>query len=290
MKVLVTGATGQLGYDVVLEGKAQGLDMIGVGSSDFDLTDEKQVARYIDAVQPDVIIHCAAYTKVDQAEVHPNVCKKVNVLGTKHIVQAAQKRDTTFLYVSTDYVFDGKKDQPYTEKDETNPINVYGQTKLAGEHIVQRLLDKWFIVRLSWLFGKNGRNFVTSMVELAKTRNTLNVVVDQVGSPTYTLDAANVIIQLIQTSSFGIYHVTNTGYCSWFAFAEEIFTQLRKQQVNVLPIPSEQFPSLAERPVNSRLDHRKLVDVGISPLRHWKEALHHYLKQINRTTHFEKDR
>ncbi|MDY0409198.1 dTDP-4-dehydrorhamnose reductase [Virgibacillus soli] len=281
MKVLVTGATGQLGCDIVREGQKQGLEIIGVGTSDFDITNEAQVHGYMDIIKPDIVIHCAAYTNVDKAEKDKETCGKVNVQGTRHIVEAAKKHHATLLYVSTDYVFDGKKLGPYTACDETCPINVYGQTKLAGEEIVKHTLERWFIVRVSWLYGFHGNNFVHAMARLGQAKDTLHVVDDQIGTPTYTVDVAKVMIQLIQTSHFGIYHLTNAGYCTWFEFAQEIFMQLDMRHVHVQPISAREFASPAQRPSNSRMDCGKLIECGIAPLRHWKDALEEYVMENN---------
>ncbi|MBP1934424.1 dTDP-4-dehydrorhamnose reductase [Ammoniphilus resinae] len=276
MKILVTGYTGQLGYDVVREGARRGLEMHGVGSRDLDITDEAAVFELVRQLKPDALIHCAAYTAVDKAEDDREACWQVNVEGTRHLAQAAREIGAKFMYISTDYVFDGEGETPFTEEDSTGPIGYYGLTKYEGEKLVTTLLDHWFIVRISWVFGVNGNNFVKTMLRLAETRNELNVVADQFGSPTYTFDLAHLLIDMILTDKYGIYHASNEGYCSWTDFASEIFAQAGKA-VKVNAITTEQYPTRAVRPRNSRMSKQKLVDQGFKPLPHWQDALRHYL-------------
>ncbi|KPH75915.1 dTDP-4-dehydrorhamnose reductase [Oceanobacillus caeni] len=278
MKILVTGYTGQLGHDVVSEGKRNNFKMYGVGSNDLDITVQQEVNRYVEDLNPDAIIHCAAYTAVDKAEDDREACWNVNVEGTKNLAEAAKKVGAKFLYVSTDYVFDGKGEAPFKETDQTNPINYYGLTKYEGEKIVQETLDS-FIVRISWVFGLNGKNFIRTMLRLADTNKEVSVVGDQVGSPTYTYDLAKLIIDMIQTEKYGVYHATNEGFCSWAEFAKEIFKQSDKE-VNVNVIPTEDFPTPAARPKNSRLSKTKLQENGFTRLPKWQDALSHYLNEL----------
>ena len=279
MKILVTGYTGQLGYDVAQYGLKQGFEMIGVGSKDLDITNEENVLKFVKETNPDAIIHCAAYTAVDKAEDDKETCWNVNVIGTKNLVNAAKKINAKFMYISTDYVFNGKGEIPFTESDKPDPIGYYGLTKFEGEKVVQNLLEKWFIVRISWVFGINGNNFVKTMLKLAENRNELNVVNDQIGSPTYTFDLASLLIEMVQTNKYGTYHVSNEGYCSWAEFAKEIF-KLAGKNVKVNPITTEEYPTRAVRPKNSRMSKHKLIENGFTPLPNWQDALTRFLKEL----------
>ncbi|TCN24170.1 dTDP-4-dehydrorhamnose reductase [Mesobacillus foraminis] len=279
MKILVTGYTGQLGYDVVREGLNRGLNMIGVGSKDLDITDSTAVTHYIEEVKPNAIIHCAAYTAVDKAEDDRENCWNVNVEGGRNLSQAAKDIDAKFMYISTDYVFNGEGEDSFTENDKPNPIGYYGLTKFEGEKVIQSLLSEWFIVRISWVYGLNGNNFVKTMLRLAETRDELNVVGDQVGSPTYTFDLSRLLIDMIQTNKYGVYHASNDGFCSWAEFAQEIFRQAGKQ-VKVNSISTEEYPTRAVRPKNSRMSKQKLIDNGFEPLPRWQDSLNHYLEQL----------
>jgi dTDP-4-dehydrorhamnose reductase len=279
MRIWVTGFNGQLGCDVVREGKRHGLEMVGTTSKDLDITDEQAVTKYVEVLKPDAIIHCAAYTAVDKAEDDQETCWNVNVNGTKYLVNAAKKFDAKFIYISTDYVFDGQGEYPFIETDIPNPIGYYGKTKYEGEKIVKQLLDKWFIVRISWVFGINGNNFVKSMLRLSESRNQLNVVKDQYGSPTYTVDLSKLLIQMIQTDKYGTYHASNEGFCNWAEFAKEIFKQANKK-VEVQGISTEQYPTRAERPKNSRMSKQKLIDSGFDPLPDWHDAVARYIKEL----------
>lgn len=276
MKVFVTGVTGQLGFDVFHEGSARGFEMI---ASKTDITDRKKIQSEILKIKPDVIVHCAAYTAVDKAELEQEKCWKVNVEGTKNIVDAASVVSAKLVYISTDYVYDGFKENPYVETDGTNPKSFYGKSKLQGENIVQALLSDYFILRTSWVFGENGNNFVKTMLNLANTKKELNIVGDQVGSPTYTYDLAKLIFDIITTNQYGIYHATNEGYCSWAEFAREIFLKTGKNNF-VNEIPSTEYPTLATRPINARLSKMKLVENGFTPPRPWKEALEDFLYKL----------
>ncbi|MGM7702953.1 dTDP-4-dehydrorhamnose reductase [Pseudalkalibacillus sp. Hm43] len=280
MKILVTGANGQLGYDVVQEGIKLGVKMLGVGREDFDITLEQDVHKFIKKENPDAIIHCAAYTAVDHAEDDQDTCWKVNVEGTKNLAAAAKEVNAKFMYISTDYVFDGMGSEPFKETDTPKPVGYYGLTKYDGEKVVQELLDQWFIVRISWVFGINGHNFIKTMLRLSETRNQLNVVGDQYGSPTYTFDLSKLILDMIVTEKYGIYHASNEGFCTWAEFANEIFKQADKN-VTVNAISTEEYPTRAVRPKNSRMSKQKLVQNGFEPLPYWKHALTHYLNEIS---------
>ena len=279
MKVLVTGYTGQLGFDVVREGEKHGIRMIGIGREVLDITKEEEVYRYVEKVNPDAIIHCAAYTAVDKAEDDKETCWNINVKGTKFIATAAQNVKAKFMYISTDYVFDGKGEEPLREVDKPDPMGYYGLTKYEGEKIVRDLLEEHFIVRISWVFGMNGQNFIKTMLRLSETRNELNVVGDQYGSPTYTFDLARLLIDMIQTKKYGIYHASNEGFCTWAEFATEIFKQANKD-VKVNSISTEEYPTRAVRPKNSRMSKQKLTDNGFVPLPKWQDALKHYLNEL----------
>ncbi|WP_445506437.1 dTDP-4-dehydrorhamnose reductase [Niallia sp. 03190] len=279
MKILVTGYNGQLGYDVVLAGKSSGLQMIGIGSQDIDIRDEQRVKEYVQTIKPDAIIHCAAYTAVDNAEDDKEICWDVNVNGTKYLSEAAKEIDSKFIYISTDYVFDGKGNTPFLETDKAAPIGYYGITKYEGEKIVQEVLDKYYIVRISWVFGINGNNFIKTMLRLAETRNELNVVDDQYGSPTYTYDLARLLIDMVLAEKYGIYHASNEGFCNWADFAMEIF-KVADKPVIVNSITSGQYPTKAVRPKNSRMSKQKLIENGFKPLPKWQDALVRYVQQL----------
>jgi len=279
MKILVTGYTGQLGYDVVHMGETRGHQMLGVGSKELDITIEAEVEHVVSNFNPDAIIHCAAYTAVDKAEEDKDTCWNVNVNGTQYLAKMAKKTESKLLFISTDYVFDGKGEKPFKEEDQPAPIGYYGRTKLEAESIIQDNLSDWFICRISWVFGENGNNFVKSMLKLAENRSELNIVHDQVGSPTYTHDLAKLLLDMIETNKFGIYHVSNEGYCSWAEFAEEIFRLVNKN-IKVNRITSEEYPTPAARPKNSRMSKEKLVNNGFTRLPDWKSALNHYLNAI----------
>lgn len=279
MKILVTGYSGQLGYDVVREGLKRGFDMIGVGSKELNITDERSVYQFVKQINPDAIIHCAAYTAVDKAEEDKENCWRVNVEGTKYLASAAKELNAKFMFISTDYVFNRLGEMPITEKDAPNPIGYYGITKFEGEKVVQSLLDNFFIVRISWVFGLNGNNFVKTMLCLAEARNEINVVGDQVGSPTNTFDLSILLINMIQTDKYGVYNATNEGFCSWAEFAKEIF-YLANKNVKVNSISTEEYPTRAVRPKNSRLSKQKLIDNGFELLPRWQDSLKNYVKHL----------
>ncbi|MCU4858672.1 dTDP-4-dehydrorhamnose reductase [Bacillus cereus] len=279
MKILVTGYNGQLGYDVVKRGEKQGLEMQGIGIEDLDITNEAAVYEFVDKVKPDAIIHCAAYTAVDKAEDDKELCWNVNVEGTKYLATAAKKLNAKFVYISTDYVFDGEDTHAFVETDVPNPVGYYGLTKYEGEKVVRSLIDNNFIVRISWVFGINGNNFIKTMLRLGETRNELNVVGDQIGSPTYTYDLARLLVDMVVTEKYGTYHATNEGFCSWAEFAQEIF-EIAEQDVKVNSITTEEYPTRAVRPKNSRMSKQKLIDNGFEPLQDWKKATKHYITQL----------
>lgn len=279
MKIIVTGVNGQLGYDVVKElNKRKYTDVIGIDIKDLDITNEIAVKVFINHNKPDVIIHCAAYTAVDNAEDNKETCYDVNVNGTKYLVESAKELDAKFVYISTDYVFSGDKNSEYFVEDIPNPKTVYGETKYLGE--VETLKhNKHFIVRISWVFGKNGNNFIKTMLRLGKEKKNLNVVSDQIGSPTYTHDLSKLIIDMIETEKYGIYQATNEGVCSWFEFAQKIF-ELSKIDTNLNPISTEQYPTKANRPRNSVMSKNNLIVNGFELLPFWQDALKRYLKEI----------
>ena len=279
MKILVTGVGGQLGYDVCKVLDARHIENKGVDLVDFDITDAQATRNYILSYQPDAVIHCSAWTAVDKAEDELDMVRAVNVEGPRNIAAACKEIGAKMLYLSTDYVFPGTGDRFYEPDDPTGPLGAYGETKLGGELAVKELLNRYFIVRISWVFGKNGNNFVKTMLRLAETKSELNVVCDQIGSPTYTADLAPLLCDMIVTDQYGTYHATNEGICSWAEFAEEIF-RLAGKQVKVNHIPTSEYPTRAVRPLNSRMSKNKLVQAGFTRLPHWKDALQRYLKEI----------
>lgn len=279
MKVLVTGVGGQLGYDVVKELKKRNINCIGTGSQQFDITDYKAAYQFIVDYMPDAVIHCGAYTAVDQAEDEQGLCYKVNVIGTENIAKICKKIDAKMIYISTDYVFDGTKEGFYEVDDDPNPQNVYGKTKFDGESAVKGRLEKYFIVRTSWVFGNNGNNFIKTMLRLGKENKELNVVSDQVGSPTYTVDLAKLLVDMMQTNKYGIYHVTNEGVCSWAEFAEKIF-EINKMKVKINHVSTQEYLRKAKRPKNSRLSKKKLRELGFEKLPSWKNAIERYINSV----------
>ena len=279
MKVLVTGVKGQLGYDVVNELKKRGHEAVGVDIEEMDITDEESVNRVIREAAPDGVIHCAAYTAVDAAEDNVDLCRAVNARGTGNIARVCKALDIPMMYISTDYVFNGQGTRPWEPDDQREPLNIYGQTKYEGELEVEENLKKYFIVRIAWVFGVNGKNFIKTMLNLGKTRDKLSVVADQIGSPTYTFDLARLLVDMIETEKYGRYHATNEGLCSWYEFACEIFKQAG-MNVTVEPVTSDQFPVKAKRPMNSRISKDKLMENGFQPLPTWQDALRRYLTEI----------
>ncbi|MDY2814111.1 MAG: dTDP-4-dehydrorhamnose reductase [Dorea sp.] len=311
MRVLVTGVGGQLGHDVMNELASRGYEGIGSdiapqysGVADdsavtkmpyvpMDITDAEAVKNIITEVQPDVVVHCAAWTAVDMAEDDDKVEKvrAINAGGTANIAKICKKLDCKMVYISTDYVFDGQGLEPWQpDCKDYKPLNVYGRTKLEGELAVSENLDKYFIVRIAWVFGKNGKNFIKTMLNVGKTHDKLTVVNDQIGTPTYTFDLARLLVDMIETEKYGYYHATNEGgYISWYDFTKEIFRQAVKlghkeyseERLAVIPVTTEEYGiSKAARPFNSRLDKRKLVENGFDPLPTWQDALGRYLQEI----------
>ena len=282
MKVLVTGAAGQLGHDVVIELEKRGHTAIGVDVMDMDITDAAACARVIAQSAPDAVIHCAAWTAVDAAEDSEEACRRVNALGTRNIAEVCKALDVRMMYISTDYVFSGEGETPWQpDCREYAPISVYGKTKLEGELAVSQLLEKFFIVRIAWVFGVNGKNFIRTMLSLGQKYDALRVVCDQIGTPTYTLDLARLLVDMIETDKYGYYHATNEGgYISWADFAAEIFRQAGMKTA-VTPVTTEEYGlSKAARPKNSRLDKSKLAENGFEPLPPWQDALARYLKEM----------
>ena len=297
MKLFVTGVGGQLGHDVMNELLKRGHEGVGSdiqenysGVADgsavtkapyvaLDITDKDAVEKVITEVNPDAVIHCAAWTAVDAAEDNVEICRKVNADGTQNIANVCKKLDCKMVYISTDYVFDGEGTRPWEPEDERHPLNVYGQTKYEGELAVQNTLEKYFIVRISWVFGVNGKNFIKTMLNLGKTHDHLTVVNDQFGSPTYTYDLARLLVDMVLTDKYGIYHATNEGICNWYEFACEIFRQAG-MKVDVAPVPASEYPTKAKRPENSRMSKAKLTENGFVRLPSWQDALERYLKEI----------
>ena len=279
MKVLVTGFNGQLGFDVVNVLTSRGISCRGADIADFDITDENAVREYISSYSPDAVVHCAAYTAVDKAEEDEEKCRLVNAGGTENIAKVCGEKNIKMLYVSTDYVFAGSGDEPFETDSALGPKNVYGRTKLEGETAVRKYCEKHFIVRTSWVFGKNGGNFVKTMLRLSSTMDVINVVSDQTGSPTYTPDLAVLICDMIATQKYGTYHATNEGYCSWAEFAAKIM-ELSGADTAIKPILSKDYNAKAQRPHNSRLSKKSLDENGFRRLPHWEDALKRYLKEI----------
>ncbi|MEG1731909.1 MAG: dTDP-4-dehydrorhamnose reductase [Longicatena sp.] len=278
MKLLVTGVKGQLGYDVVNEAYKRGIQVAGVDIDEMDITNAQQVSDVIKAGKYDAVVHCAAWTAVDKAEDMVDACRKVNKEGTQNIANVCEELDIPMMYFSTDYVFDGQGEKPWDEYDNRTPLNVYGQTKYEGELAVERL-KKHFIIRIAWVFGKNGNNFIKTMLKLGKERGAVSVVNDQIGSPTYTYDLARLVVDMIQSEKYGTYHATNEGICSWYEFACEIFKQAN-MNVKVTPVDSDAFIVKATRPKNSRMNKTQLDINGFVRLPRWEDALGRYLKEL----------
>lgn len=294
MKVLVTGVKGQLGFDVVNELKEKNIEAVGVDIEEMDITDKASVDKVIKEVNPDAVIHCAAWTAVDAAEDEDKQekVKLVNVNGTQNIADVCKELDIKMMYISTDYVFNGEGTEPWQpDCKDYAPQNVYGQTKLDGELAVANTLDKYFIVRIAWVFGKNGNNFIKTMLKVGKNHDQLKVVSDQIGTPTYTLDLAKLLVSMIVTDKYGYYHATNEGgYISWWDFTKEIFKQATEmgydryseKNITVTPVTTAEYGvSKAKRPFNSRLDKSKLVENGFTPLPTWQDAVSRYLKELD---------
>ncbi|OPA76074.1 dTDP-4-dehydrorhamnose reductase [Paenibacillus selenitireducens] len=279
MKILVTGANGQLGQDVVRIFTEKGHDVLACSRQDLDITNQLKCESIILAYQPNAIIHCAAYTAVDAAESDEDGAYLVNTVGSRNIAVAAEKVGAKVCYISTDYVFDGNSTVAYREYDNTDPQTVYGKSKRAGEHLVQTLSSKYYIVRTSWVYGAHGNNFVKTMLKLGAEKPSLQVVHDQVGSPTYTVDLAYFLEELIQTEYYGIYHASNIDSCSWYEFAQAIFEEA-DLKLELLPCTTEQFPRPAPRPSNSVMDHLSIRTNGLRDLRPWREALKEFISEF----------
>lgn len=281
MKVLVTGAKGQLGRDLMNELERRGIEGIGVDIDEMDITDAGACLRVIPSSGADAVIHCAAYTAVDAAEENEELCRRINAIGTRNVAEACRQAGIKLMYISTDYVFDGQGTRPWEPDDRRDPLNVYGRTKYEGELAVEELMDgKYFIVRIAWVFGAAGKNFVKTMLRIGKERGACSVVDDQIGSPTYTYDLSRLLADMIQTEKYGRYHATNEGVCSWYEFACEIFRQAGMEEVEVLPVTSAEYPAKAARPFNSRMNKEKLTREGFERLPAWEDALGRFLKEI----------
>lgn len=282
MKVLVTGANGQLGQDVSRVLTDAGHEVIGCGRAELDITSMEQCGQIISADNPDIIIHCAAYTAVDEAESDTDGAYLVNAIGTRNIAVSAEKIGATVVYISTDYVFNGTSETAYVEYDDTDPQTVYGRSKLAGEQMIRDFCSKWFIVRTSWVFGLHGNNFVKTMLRLGQEKPLLKVVNDQKGSPTYTVDLAYFLLNLISTEKYGLYHASNRGSCTWYEFTEAIFEEARVQlglEITALlePCTTAEFPRPAPRPANSTMDHLAIRLNQFEDLPHWREGLKQFM-------------
>lgn len=280
MKVFITGTTGQLGYDICRVLTERNIEHMGVSSKELDISDGPAVMKMLLDYRPDAIIHCAAYTSVDKAETDCERCFAVNESGTRNIAKACQAVGIKMLYLSTDYVFSGTGEQFHESDDPTGPLGVYGESKLAGERAIHETLTQFFVVRTSWVFGLNGKNFVKTMLRLAKSHDTIRVVNDQIGSPTYTADLAPLLCDMVETEKYGTYHATNEGLCSWAEFAVEIFKQA-SQTVTVIPVTTAEYGAKAPRPMNSRLSKVSLDMAGFARLPDWHDALARYLKELS---------
>ena len=287
MRILVTGITGQLGYDVMREIKkrnaestSENIEAIGATRAEMPLDKPERMSDFIKSVRPEVIIHCAAYTAVDKEEDELELCETINARATSEIAKAAKEIGAKLIYISTDYVFPGDGERFYEVDDVTSPKNVYGKSKLYGERAVREALSKHFIVRISWVFGVNGKNFILTMMNLSKTHESLTVVDDQIGSPTYTRDLAPLLLDMAETEKYGTYHATNEGVCSWYELAKEVF-RVSGANVAVTPVPSTEYKTRAVRPHNSRLSKRSLDDAGFHRLPDWHDAVRRYLDELS---------
>ena len=284
MRVLVTGVKGQLGHDVMEELAKRGYEGIGVDVEEMDITDPEKVEQVITESNVDAVVHCAAWTAVDAAEEKEELCRKINAGGTENIAKVCEKLDIKMMYFSTDYVFNGNGTRPWEPDDPYEPLDVYGKTKAEGEEAVIAHVKKYFILRIAWVFGINGHNFVKTMLNLAKTHDKLTVINDQIGTPTYTYDLARLVVDMILTDKYGKYHVTNEGgYISWYDFTRAIFEEAGITNVTVTPVTSEEYGAAAKRPYNSRMDRSKLVKEGFTPLPDWRDALKRYIEVLNST-------
>ena len=278
--ILITGILGQLGYDLAKEFTKRGVEFIAPSLEELELTTEAGAKNFILEKKPAIVAHCAAYTAVDKAESEAELALTINGLGTRWVAEACREVGAKMIYISTDYVFGGDGKIPYEVNDEKKPVNVYGRSKLLGEDAVSMILEKYFIVRTSWVFGINGHNFIKTMLRLAETHKKIRVVDDQIGSPTYTVDLAKLLADMAATEKFGIYHATNEGFCSWADFTREIFEQAGLD-VEVEGIPTVEYPTPARRPFNSRLSKKSLDEAGFNRLPTWQDALKRYLVELN---------
>ncbi|MBR0113209.1 MAG: dTDP-4-dehydrorhamnose reductase [Clostridia bacterium] len=276
MKVIVTGAKGQLGTDVTALLKERGIDVFPLDIPEYDITDSESVKKAFDEFSPDAVIHLAAFTAVDKAESDRETCRRVNVTGTENIARLCSERNIKILYTSTDYVFGGEGEEFYETDSPKAPLNYYGETKLLGEQAVERMCEKHFIVRISWVFGPCGKNFVYTMMRLGAEKDEIRVVDDQVGSPTYTRDLAPLMCDMIQSEKYGVYHATNEGVCSFAEFADEIM-KAASLKAKIIPITSDEYPSAAKRPHNSRLSKKSLDEAGFSRLPGWQDAVERFV-------------
>ncbi|MCL2106914.1 MAG: dTDP-4-dehydrorhamnose reductase [Oscillospiraceae bacterium] len=280
MRVVITGVKGQLGHDVLIELRRRGWDAIGVDLDDFDLTRRGQTLSALERLQPEAVVHCAAYTAVDRAEDEPALAMAVNGGGTRHVAEYCASSGAWLLYISTDYVFGGGGTKPWEAGDPTDPQNAYGRTKLAGELAARELCERRMILRTSWVYGAQGSNFVKTMLRLGRERAQINVVDDQIGAPSYTVDLAGLIGDMLARPQAGIYHAANTGECSWAGFAREIF-RIAGYDTKVIPVSSAEYPTAAKRPMNSRLSFRSLEAAGYALLPKWEHALERFLWEEN---------
>ncbi len=280
MKVLVTGINGQLGHDVMGELKKRGHEAVGVDIEEMDITDAECVKRVMTQTAPEAVIHCSAYTAVDRAEEEVELCRQVNAEGTKNVAEVCAGLDCKLLYLSTDYIFSGEGERPWEPGDEPDPLNIYGLTKFEGEQEIKSRMDKYFIVRISWVFGVNGNNFIKTMLRLGRENGAVRVVDDQIGSPTYTYDLAVLLVDMLETEKYGEYHASNEGTCSWYEFAKEIFSAAGMNEVEVTPVSSEEFQAKAKRPKNSRMSKEKLVKNGFNKLPSWQDAVKRYVPLV----------
>lgn len=281
MKYLITGGTGQLGHDIVKELISRGdLNYLAPTTKEMNITNKDEVEKVILGYKPDIIFHCAAYTAVDKAEEDRENCYNVNVNGTKNIVEVAKRINAKVVYISTDYVFDGTKKTEYETEDITNPINYYGYTKLLGEKEVQQLND-YLIVRISWVFGENGKNFVKTMLNLAETKTELSIVSDQIGSPTYTKDLSKLLLDMIENNKKGLFFATNEDFCSWYEFAEYIF-KINNINIKLNKVLTKDYKTLAKRPLNSKLSKNKLDEEGLTRLPSWQDATSRFCKVLKK--------
>lgn len=281
MRYLITGGSGQLGYDIIKELESRGeFDYLAPDVNVMDITNKSLVEDIVNAYKPDIIFHCAAYTAVDNAEECKDICYNVNVNGTKNIVESAKKINAKVVYISTDYVFDGTKKSNYEVDDTPNPINYYGYTKFLGENEVKKL-DEYLIVRISWVFGINGKNFIKTMLNLAETKEEISVVCDQIGSPTYTEDLSKLLVDMVKNDKNGLFFATNEGYCSWYEFAKYIF-EINNKNIKVNKILTKDYKTLAKRPINSKLSKDKLDEENLQRLPDWKDATKRFCKVLKK--------